>query len=319
MSIGTVALLALLLAAACGGGAAPPTPTPDPRSPATTPTADNQPGTPEPAPDTLRVAYINLGSPITVDAEDTVAAETYRDRLDMVIGELQELQPDIVAVSEATWAPDLPNASWAILASSLGMEAQFARANPWFPGMSEEESDAVVDLVGFEEGEAILSRYPIRQGNRIELNPRASENEGRIAFHVIVRIPGIGDTNVYISRLAGPADARAEQALDLREVILESREDRPSIVLADMGLDAGERCRPDVHGRRVHGSANCRRKRHHPPDVLPGGRALQRAGGRRRWQRRDGAPTGAPTATPRPAEPQPAGASPTPVPEAQHR
>ncbi len=216
-----IALAALLAAALAAAACArsdrePQAPTP----PAGTPTVAvaTPTGTPEASPAEVRVAYLNLMSPIVVDVTDPVAGETFAERLGMVIEAARAVQPDIFAVSEATWTKEHGSA-WAKLAAGLAMEgSSFARATPWFPGQSEEESDALRDLVGFEEGEYLLVRspYAILRSERKTLNPRVSEAEARAALHVVVRGPGsLGEIDVYVARLAGNEETRIAQARDL--------------------------------------------------------------------------------------------------------
>ncbi len=233
------ALLLALVAIACGGSTettSPPTPPPTPEA---TPTEAPTRGTPRPAPAELSLAYINLGSPITVDESDPLAHDTFFERLEFLAGQLQQLEPDIIAVSEATWSRELDAASWNVLASSLGMEPGYQRANPWYPGQDKEASDETRDLVGFEEGEAILSRYPIMHTRRIPLNPRTSEHEGRAVLHAVLLIEPYGEVNVYVARLSGNTATREAQAHDLRGHIDDTAEGRPSIVFADFGLPPG--------------------------------------------------------------------------------
>ena len=45
---------------------------------------------------------INLMSPISLDATKTTAADTFDARLELVIEQLKEFKPDLVAFSEAT-------------------------------------------------------------------------------------------------------------------------------------------------------------------------------------------------------------------------
>lgn len=181
------------------------------------------------------MAYVNLQSPIVVDENDLVAAETYEERLQILVDELKAFRPDIVGVSEATWTKETGQA-WAKLASGLGMEAQFGRSNPWYPGQSLAESDQTRDLVGFEEGEAVLSRFPILEGTRIALNPRTSESEGRAALRVTVLVPGVGEVDVYVARLSGDAGTRAQQAISLSLNVELSRGMSPRILMADLGV-----------------------------------------------------------------------------------
>jgi hypothetical protein len=236
LSIIALGLFAFAVAA-CGGGGSESSSTPTPPTQEVSPTPSSSEGTPEPIPTELRVAYINLGSPITIDENDRVAEETFFDRLNMLVEELRTFQPDIVALSDATWTRDLDAAAWEVLAAGLGLEPRFQRANPWYPGQDREESNATMQLVGFEEGEAILSRYPILGSpKRIPLNPRTSENEGRIALHAVLRIDPYGEVNVYIARLSGSDETRNAQAADLRRHVLATAGGRPTIVLTDMGM-----------------------------------------------------------------------------------
>jgi endonuclease/exonuclease/phosphatase family metal-dependent hydrolase len=230
------ALVFLFALTACGANEARVPRTLEPGTPESSPTPRPSSQTPQPAPSELRVAYISLGSPITLDENDTEAADTYADRLQLVIEELRAFDPDIVALSEVTWSQSTGNAAWTTLATGLGLEGKFARANPYYPGQTPEDSDTLRDLIGFEEGEAVLSRYPILQSRRHALNPRTSEHEGRIALHAVVRIPGIGDVNVLVSRLAGDEPTLQAQAADLERLIEDEGADLPTLVFADMGI-----------------------------------------------------------------------------------
>lgn len=235
-----LALLALLLASCSRAPKTALTPTPTPRATAEATAAPTS--TPEPTPHELRVAYLNLMSPIVVDVTDPVAHETFEERLAMVIEAGRSLQPDIFAVSEATWTKE-HGAVWAKLAAGLGMEgSSFARATPWFPGQTKEQSDALRELVGFEEGEYLLVRspYAILRSERRTLNPRVSEAEARAALHVVVRGPGeLGEFDVYVARLAGSDEIRLAQARDLL-LWVELTKGR-GLVLLFVGLEA----RPD--------------------------------------------------------------------------
>lgn len=234
MSI-AILLVAVLVAGACGDGNGGTRRTPTPTDIKESPTPVVETPTPAGPPTELRVAYVNLQSPIIVDENDMVAAETYEERLQILVDELRAFRPDLVGVSEATWTEETGQA-WATLASGLGMEAQFVRSNPWYPGQDLAESDQTRDLVGFEEGEAVLSRFPILEGTRIALNPRTSESEGRAALRVTVLVPGVGEVDVYVARLSGDAGTRAQQAISLSLNVELSRGTSPRILMADLGV-----------------------------------------------------------------------------------
>lgn len=230
-------LSVLLVAAACGGDSAPegrpqptPTPEPTPYTPAYgTPTGQDPPAE-------FKVAFINLNSPVTVDAGDPSAAETFDMRLDMIIEELRAIEPDIVGFNEVSWTKDLGSAAEK-LATALRMELQYVRANPWFPGQTPELSDETVKLTGFEEGELILSKHPILRSKSARLNPRTSETEGRAALQVVIKGPGgLGEVDIYITHLTGGTERiRVAQAEDFARFISDTRGDGPALVFAGLG------------------------------------------------------------------------------------
>ncbi|MCC6381963.1 MAG: hypothetical protein IT304_05605 [Dehalococcoidia bacterium] len=228
-------VLLTVLAVSCGGNGAEPlaSSTPGTASRATSSPSVSPTPTPEP-PKELRVAFINLMSPFTVDANNPVAADTFDERLDVVIRRLRAFNPDIVGVNEASWTK-AKGSSVARLAKELKMEPIYARANPWIPGTTKEQSDQLVTQQGFEEGEAILSRYPILRPDPHRINPRTSESgEGRVALHVVVKTPGaLGEVDVYITHLTGGGDRlRQAQTADFVSFIKATRGAGPTIVMA---------------------------------------------------------------------------------------
>jgi endonuclease/exonuclease/phosphatase family metal-dependent hydrolase len=240
-----IPVLAALLGGACGSATythevASPAPS---ESPAAAATAV---ATPEPEALTeLRVALINLLAPLPVDAE-SAAATTFEQRLAIVIEQLQAFRPDIVAFNEASWTKDT---GWAAheLGKALKMDIQYVRANPWYPGQTKEQSDETVNLVGFEEGEVLLTRFAIKKAERYVLNPRTSEaGEGRAAMHVVVGVPGLGDIDVYVTHLTGGGErVRQAQASDLTRWVQKTRSGGPALVLGDLA-DPPESATPKV-------------------------------------------------------------------------
>ncbi len=232
---------AALVLAACGadgeddGGIVVPQATPSA-------SVSPEPFTPQPAPEPteLRVAFINLMSPVGTDATNTVAADTFEERLNLVIAELKEFKPDIVGFNEATITEAHGDAREK-LATALKMEPFWLRANPWFPAQSRDANDAIAKQIGFEEGELVLvrsDRFPLIGGiDPHWINPRTSETEGRVAFHLKIRIPGsAGEADIYITHLTGGGDAaRARQAASVAEFISSSRGSGPAILMGDLG------------------------------------------------------------------------------------
>lgn len=237
------AFLVAVLLAACGGddGSNYPRPTPTPAPGATAAPSSTPLVLPEEAPSQIKVAFINLLSPLSLDANNPVAADTFEQRLDIIIEELRVFNPDIVGFSEASWTKATGSAAEK-LAKALKLEFQYARANPWFPGQTKEQSDETVNLIGFEEGELILSRHPILRYERKALNPRTSESgEGRAALHVVVRIPGqVTELDVFITHLTGADEkVRAAQAADFATFISAARGTGPLLVMGDFGETPG--------------------------------------------------------------------------------
>lgn len=231
-------LLPGLLVVSCGGGAGDyldPSPSPSPAQ-TRTPTPDAL-ATPTPAPTELRVAFINLMSPVSLDATSTVASDTYDERLDAIIQELQAFKPDVVGFSEVTVTKAHGSAA-AKLARELKMEIQYVRANPWFPGQTREQNDAIAKQIGFEEGELILSRsaFPILRADSTWLNPRTSETEVRAGLHVVVKGPPVtGDIDVYITHLTGGGEKlRSAQAQSFVEWIGNTRGPGPLVAMGDL-------------------------------------------------------------------------------------
>jgi len=238
-----LALLGALTVGSCGTADPAPEDTPQPSqtpsTPAPTSTAPAAQG--QEPPIQVKIAFINLLSPLALDANNPAAAQTFDQRLDIVIEELRAFNPDIVGFNEASWTKATGSAAEK-LAKALKMELQYGRANPWFPGQTKEQSDEIVKLTGFEEGELILSRYPILRYERKALNPRTSETgEGRAGLHVVVRGPGgLGEIDVYITHLTGGDEKlRTAQTADFIAFIGTTRGNGPLVVLGDLNEQPG--------------------------------------------------------------------------------
>lgn len=217
-----------------GGGEFPPA-TPGSPTPATTVTPS--PTEVIPPMTELRVAYINLLSPITVDSNNVVAAETFEQRIEILVEELKEFKPDIVGFSEVFKVKDLQNAQ-DLLVAGLKMDFAYVRANPWTPNQSREQSDENVKIQGFEEGELLLVRPPlaVAKFERRALNPRNSEQEGRACMHVSIQGPTeLGRMDVYVTHLTSDNQRiREQQTSDVLDYIRRTRGIGPTIILGDL-------------------------------------------------------------------------------------
>jgi endonuclease/exonuclease/phosphatase family metal-dependent hydrolase len=224
------------LLASCGGNGddddSGGTPAPSVTSTLVVPTAVQTTETPIEA---LTVAFINLYSPLTLDRTDPVAGETFERRLAQVVQEVKQLDPDLVAFSEASWTQH--GNAIERLQVELDMEFAWGPANPGF-GLERPAADEEAARQGWQEGELLFSRHKILHFERIFLNPRSSElGEGRIALHAILEAPEpLGEFNVFLTHLTGGGpEIRAAQAADLIRHIQERRRDRPTLLIGDMG------------------------------------------------------------------------------------
>ncbi|MEX2080917.1 MAG: hypothetical protein WEC33_04815 [Dehalococcoidia bacterium] len=236
--LSAAAVVIALLAAACGGDGDPYTP---PNTPATaetaTPALPIPTATPQPPATELRVAFINLLHPLTLDPEDVTADQTLDQRLASVIVELQAFQPDIVAVVEASWTEEHGNVVQT-LARELRMEPLSARANPWLPNYTDEELLELAEQAGFWEGVAILasSRYPILGWEQHDVIPRPAATENRIVLHLVIRGPEqLGQIDLYVTQLtSGDDESHSEQAADVLAFVQETRGTGTAIVFGDL-------------------------------------------------------------------------------------
>ena len=245
MLSGLAIVVVIAIAAACGGDdvdtSAFPTPSPAATAPVTVePSPEAEP------PKEFRVAFLNLFSPLTLDANNKVASDTFDERLDLVIREMKGFAPDIIGFNEASVTKEHGSAV-VKLARELKMEPLYFRANPWLPGQSKEQSDALVKQVGFEEGELILvrtSRYPVvgDKTQQLVLNPRTTEaGERRVALHVVVKGPGqLGEIDIFIAHFTGGGDStRRLQVADFAVQIANNRGSGPTIVLSGQSDPGG--------------------------------------------------------------------------------
>jgi endonuclease/exonuclease/phosphatase family metal-dependent hydrolase len=195
-----------------------------------------------PVPTELRVAFINLMSPVSVDATNPAAGDTYDQRLGLIIEELKAFKPDLVAFNEATNTRDHGDAV-ATLAKELKMEQQKVRSNPWFPNADKAQNDEIAKQSGFEEFEVILARanFPILKADPFWLNPRTSETEGRAALHVVVKTgTAVGNVDVYVTHLTGGGDkVRAQQTASVLGFIKDTRGTGPLVLMGDLSDIAG--------------------------------------------------------------------------------
>ncbi|MDH4208647.1 MAG: endonuclease/exonuclease/phosphatase family protein [Anaerolineae bacterium] len=121
------------------------------------------------------------------------------ERLVIIAGEIERLDADIVCLQEVPWSPQFGNAAQ-YLAEQTGLNHAYLRANGnrW--------------AILFEEGEAILSRYPLREVAFAELLPRAGLFEHRVVLEATAVTPW-GDVAVFATHLTnGDQEVNRAQA-----------------------------------------------------------------------------------------------------------
>ncbi len=140
-------------------------------------------------------------------------------RLDLIAEEIRRQDADLVCLQEVPWALRLGSGA-RYLAERAGMNYLYLRANG--------NRHAIL----FEEGEAILSRYPLRESAFTELKPRPQFFEHRVALAATAATPW-GEVRVVVTHLTtGPAGVNHAQAQSLLAFVAAQGED-PAIVAGD--------------------------------------------------------------------------------------
>ncbi len=147
-------------------------------------------------------------------------------RAERTIAAIAALDPDVIVLQEA-WRTRRHGDFVERLGEALGMNGAFARAN------------GSLERIGFEEGEAILSRYPIVQATRTQLRPRKPFFERRVALACVVDLGG-GETLTVVGthldhRDPATADSQAAHVVDWIDPL------RGPIVAGDLNAPSGSR------------------------------------------------------------------------------
>lgn len=148
---------------------------------------------------------------------------------------LRSLNPDLVILQEAWWAAGQGHFAHD-LAAALGMSVTYARAN------------GSRGRIGFEEGSAILSRFPLRSARRVVLRPREPFWHTRIALSGQVELGGTESLGVVGVHLERDGDrTRRLQVEHLRRLLPTAP---PFLVAGDLNAPAGS---PEVQALRRGG------------------------------------------------------------------
>ena len=140
-------------------------------------------------------------------------------RIDLIARELQRLDADVVLLQEVPWTTRTGNVA-ELLARQLGYNYLYYRVN------------GNKNLILFEEGEAILSRFPLSDAVTTELKPRADFFDTRVALGATVDTPW-SKVRLFVTHLTNkgvqPAGGQAES---LRKFV-EANTNGPTVVAGD--------------------------------------------------------------------------------------
>ncbi len=147
-------------------------------------------------------------------------------RLALLQETLQTLKPDIVMLQEVPWQSEVGNAAQMLARDEFAWA--FARAN------------GNRHLLRFEEGVAILSRYPLEVVEVHELKPQPQPFEHRIVLHALVRLPH-SDLHLFVTHLTHrDAEVNALQAAELYRYVESRVGDAPALIAGDFNARPNE-------------------------------------------------------------------------------
>lgn len=147
-------------------------------------------------------------------------------RFEIVAAELERLRPDVVALQEASVGRRRGHVA-ARLAERLGMHHVHTPATERVFGVRV-FGWLATRLIGFREGPAILSRYPIVAAETIDLPRCRKRYDPRVLLSATLRTPG-GDVLVYSTHVSRD-DC---QIARIAEVVQNRRNGLPSLVMGD--------------------------------------------------------------------------------------
>jgi len=209
----------------------------------------------------IRVVTLNLlhGAPVPGTRRARASLET---RLEWTGQHLEEEKPDIVLLQEASVSPRTGNTA-EVLARKLGMEFVYARANPSPVLRSLRFVRKLAHPLAFEEGPAVLSRFPIVEHWAHRLSPRANVFERRIALEAVLEGPTATFSVFSVHLTAGSRAGRRRQIAALVRAVEATPHPHPVIVGGDFNAEEHTheiRLLTEIEGwldsfRHLHGDA----------------------------------------------------------------
>lgn len=147
-------------------------------------------------------------------------------RLTLLQDQLTSLQPDIILLQEASWRPEIGYTAQRLAGDQYAWA--YARANGNHA------------LIRFEEGLAILSRYPLHDVDVYELKPQACPFEHRIVLHALAQLPQ-GDLHLFVTHLTHrEASINATQAASLYRYVESMAGNEPALIAGDFNASPEE-------------------------------------------------------------------------------
>ena len=145
------------------------------------------------------------------------------DRLEAFARLVEEHQADVLLLQEVARTKKFWSDQW--LAQRLGMAYVYSRANGHLAG------------IGFEEGLAVFSRYPLNQPLLHQLSPVENRFSRRLALGAQIESP-CGDLQVFSVHLGLTGKQNSEQAAKLSDWVGDVSGEMPALVGGD--FNAGE-------------------------------------------------------------------------------
>ncbi|HLE52992.1 MAG TPA: endonuclease/exonuclease/phosphatase family protein [Anaerolineales bacterium] len=145
--------------------------------------------------------------------------ENLGERLELAAAEILRQDADLVLLQEVPWTRQVRDGA-KFLAERVGFNYLYLRAqgNHW--------------AILFEDGVAVLSRFPLKEPAVVELKPREMFFEPRVALSAVAETPW-GDLPLFVTHLASSDDQiNRGQVVALREFVA-SRTDGLGIVAGD--------------------------------------------------------------------------------------
>ncbi|MER6677815.1 endonuclease/exonuclease/phosphatase family protein [Streptomyces sp. NPDC000983] len=162
----------------------------------------------------------------------------WRERQKAVLSVLRDLRPDLVGLQEV-WSADGENlAEW--LAGELGLHWT------WAPSPAPERWRRRIGDPSADIGNAVLSRWPVRERAVLRLPVPAELDDGRLALYA--RTGPVSFLTAHLTSAPHATAVRARQASALAEF---ARRDGPVIVTGDFNAEPGSpELRPLADGFR---------------------------------------------------------------------